>query len=63
MKIYVLGSTSFMHKMVQSKNDLVKLGLDGWIHPDYELFVRGEKKAILDESQQNKLLLKEKMIT
>lgn len=51
MKIYVLGSTSFMHEMVQAKNDLVALGFDGWIHPDYEAFVRGEKKSILEKSK------------
>ena len=51
MKIYVLGSTSFMHEMVQAKNDLIDLGFDGWIHPDYEAFVRGEKQSILDKSK------------
>lgn len=44
MKIYVLGSTSFMKEMVDAKNQLCLLGLDGWIHPHYEAFVRGEKK-------------------
>ena len=48
MKIYVLGSTSFMHEMVQAKNDLIALGFDGWIHSDYEAYVRGEKQSILD---------------
>ena len=43
MKIYVLGSTSFMKKMVDAKNQLCVLGFDGWIHPHYEAFVRGEK--------------------
>lgn len=47
MKIYVLGSTSFMREMVKTKDDLIALGHDGWIHPDYEAFVRGEKKDIL----------------
>lgn len=51
MKIYVLGSTSFMHEMVQTKNDLVSAGLDGWIHPDYEAFVRGEKQSILEKAK------------
>ena len=44
MKIYVLGSTYFMKEMVEAKNKLCELGLDGWIHPHYEAFVRGEKK-------------------
>lgn len=48
MKIYVLGSNSFMKEMVQARDELVTLGHDGWIHPDYEAFVRGEKKAILE---------------
>lgn len=52
MKIYVLGSTSFMHEMVQARDELIELGLDGWIHPDYEAFVRGEKKEILDRVAQ-----------
>jgi hypothetical protein len=47
MKIYVLGSSSFMHDMVQVKDDLIALGHDGWIHPHYEAFVRGEKKEHL----------------
>jgi hypothetical protein len=48
MKIYVLGSSTFMKEMVTAKNQLCQLGFDGWIHPDYEAFVRGEKKEILD---------------
>ncbi len=42
MKIYVLGSTSFMKEMVDATNQLRELGHDGWIHPHYEAFVRGE---------------------
>ena len=44
MKIYVLGSTDFMKEMVDAKNQLCVLGFDGWIHPHYEAFVRGEKQ-------------------
>ena len=44
MKVYVLGSTHFMKEMVEAKNKLCELGLDGWIHPHYEAFVRGEKQ-------------------
>jgi hypothetical protein len=51
MKIYVLGSTAFMHEMVQAKNDLIELGFDGWIHPDYQAFVPGEKQAILEKAK------------
>ena len=48
MKIYVLGSNYFMKEMVDCKNKLRELGYDGWIHPDYEAFVRGDKKEILE---------------
>lgn len=51
MKIYVLGSTTFMREMVQAKDDLISLGFDGWIHPDYEAFVRGEKQSILEKAK------------
>ena len=52
MKIYVLGSNSFMHQMVKAKNDLINLGYEGWIHPDYEALVRGEKLDILTRAEQ-----------
>ena len=51
MKIYVLGSTAFMHEMVKAKNDLCALGYDCWIHPHYEAFVRGEKKEDVERLQ------------
>jgi hypothetical protein len=47
MKIYVLGSNSFVKEMVQTKNDLRKLGLDAWIHQDYEDHVAGKKLAFV----------------
>jgi hypothetical protein len=47
MKIYVLGSTTFMKEMVDAKNQLCAFGFDGWIHPHYEAFVSGEKKEHL----------------
>jgi len=47
MKIYVLGSTSFMQEMVAVKNQVCLLGHDGWIHPHYEAFVQGEKREHL----------------
>jgi hypothetical protein len=46
MKIYVLGSNRFMKEMVSCKNKLCELGQEGWIHPDYEAFDRGEKMDI-----------------
>ena len=49
MKIYVLGSSHFMKEMVKTSEALRKLGYDGWIHPDYEAFVRGEKQDIVNK--------------
>lgn len=43
MKIYVIGSTSFMKEMVGARDELQALGIDGWIHPDYDAYVNGEK--------------------
>ena len=45
MKIYVLGSNSFVKEMVNCKNKLRALGHDGWIHQDYEDHVKGKKQA------------------
>lgn len=41
MKIYVLGSTALMYAMVKARDDLVEIGVDGWIHEDYDLLVAG----------------------
>ena len=46
MKIYVLGSNTFTREMVVVKNKLCELGYEGWIHPDYEAYVRGERRKI-----------------
>ncbi|MDP2655152.1 MAG: hypothetical protein Q8P17_01150 [bacterium] len=48
MKIYVLGSSSFKEEMVRCSEKLRELGYEGWIHPDYEAFVRGEKQDIVN---------------
>ena len=55
MKIYVLGSNSFVEKMVKTKDDLCALGHQGWIHPDYEAHVRGEKRGFPenDDPEEN----------
>lgn len=37
-----------MKEMVETKNKLCSIGVDGWIHPHYEAFVRGEKKEHLE---------------
>lgn len=46
-RVYVLGSSHFMKEMVACSERLRELGYDGWIHPDYEAFVRGEKQHIV----------------
>ena len=48
MKIYVLGSNSFVKEMVDYKNQLCKLGHNGWIHQDYEDHVNGKTKAFIE---------------
>lgn len=35
MKIYVLGSNSFVKEMVASVDKIKKAGHEGWIHPHY----------------------------
>ncbi|MFA6314848.1 MAG: hypothetical protein WC648_00545 [Candidatus Paceibacterota bacterium] len=47
VKIYVLGSSHFQEEMVKCSEQLRTLGHGGWIHPDYEAFVRGEKQDIV----------------
>ncbi len=46
-RIYILGSSHFMKEMVETTHKLQEMGLDAWIHPDYEAFVRGEKLDIV----------------
>ncbi len=48
MKIYVLGSTSFMKEMVEATDALCALGHAGWIHPDYRDLVSGVRKEQLE---------------
>lgn len=43
MKIYVVGSTSFMNEMVAARDSLVELGHEGWLHSDYDDYVSGAK--------------------
>lgn len=44
MKIYILGSNNFMHKMVEATDQLLSFGVDAFIHPDYRQLVKGERK-------------------
>jgi hypothetical protein len=39
MKIYVLGSTTFVKDMVAAVDKLKNVGHDGWIHPHYVDYV------------------------
>ena len=48
MKIYVLGSNSFVKEMVDCRNQLCVLGHEGWIHKDYEDHVRGAARAFIE---------------
>ncbi len=54
MKIYVLGSTAFMHSMVAARDELKKTGFDGWIHPDYDAYVSGNHPDLLRHKNLNK---------
>ena len=47
MKIHIVGSSKFMHSMIEHRDKLNALGHEGHVHPDYEAFVRGEKLDIL----------------
>lgn len=60
MKVYVLGSTKFMHSMVKARDNLVELGLDGWIHEHYDLLVQGKLYETLDATSQEKSERKKK---
>lgn len=50
MKIYVLGSNSFVNEMVATKDSLCELGYEGWIHPDYEAYVKENRTEIIDRA-------------
>lgn len=39
MKVYVLGSTTFVKDMVASVDKLKEAGHDGWVHPHYVDYV------------------------
>lgn len=51
MKIYVLGSNSFMIDMVKTADELKQLGYDGWIHQDYIDLVNGKMSETLKRSE------------
>jgi hypothetical protein len=44
MKIYILGSNAFMHKMVSITDELIAKGFDAFIIEDYRELVAGERQ-------------------
>jgi hypothetical protein len=42
MRVYVLGSTSFVNDMVASIDKIKAAGHDGWIHPHYVDYVNNQ---------------------
>ena len=47
MKIYVIGSTTFVKDMVAYTDKLVAEGYDGWIHPEYRDYVADKNHSHL----------------
>lgn len=48
MKIYVLGSSSFMKRMVEVTDQLVSMGVNAFIHNDYRELVAGKRQEQID---------------
>ena len=48
MKITICGSSMFRKEMVEVRNRLLELGHEPVIHKDYEEFVAGNKKDVLE---------------
>jgi len=46
MKIVICGSSAFKEKMLEYRDKLIALGHEPIVHPDYELFVKGEKQEL-----------------
>ena len=46
MRIVICGSSTFKEKMLEYRDKLSLLGHEPIVHPDYELFVKGEKQEI-----------------
>lgn len=49
MKIVICGSSTFKEKMLEYRDKLTLLGHEPIVHPDYQLFVNGEKPEILSQ--------------
>jgi len=56
MRIYVLGSTTFVEEMVQSVDKLKAAGHDGWIHPHYIDYVKNKDNSDLQRIKQGEEL-------
>lgn len=52
MKIYILGSNSFMEKMVDTTDKLIESGIDAFIHEDYVKMVKGGMKKHLFSNEE-----------
>lgn len=47
MKIHIIGSSKFLHSMVEHRDKLLALGHEGHVHPDYERFAKGELQDVI----------------
>lgn len=48
MKITIIGSSRFKEKKIELKKELIELGHEPIIHPDYEEFAAGRKQDVWD---------------
>jgi len=58
MKITICGSSAFKEEMLNYKHKLLELGHNVIVHPDYEAFIRGEKKDLWDKIQKEHAVAK-----
>ena len=58
MKITICGSSAFKEQMINYKQKLMELGHEVIVHPDYEAFVRGEKKDIWERVEREHAAVK-----
>lgn len=57
MKMYVLGSNSFLFDMIKIRDELVSLGYNGWLHPHYDEIARGERPEQVEAWKNNESYL------
>lgn len=58
MKVYILGSNAFMHKMVDVTDKLISMGVDAHIADHYRKLVKGEideMQSLLDTGERAKV--------